>query len=139
MAEETTQQEAPKKKPKRLEKDLVKHPGKVAISVIGGEKGEMIFDPKTLPKSIQDQLPAFALNHKLGDAAAGRSGKEAEEAITKVWDGMMAGDWTVRAPAQPKVAVNEVAQNFDKLSEKEKKAAAPLLKSLGLSIPGITD
>lgn len=133
MAEETVV----KKKPKRLEKDLVKYPGKLAITVIGGKKGEMVFDPKVLPKNIQAQLPAFACSHKLGDSAAGRAGEEAETAIIKVWDGMMAGDWTVRAPAQPKVAVSDIAQNFDKLSPKEKAAAAPLLKALGIDVPGL--
>ncbi len=141
MAEATTAEAAApaKKKPKRLEKNLVKYPGKLAISVIGGKKGEMIFDPNDLPAKIKKQLPVFACSHKLGDSAAGRQGVEAEVAITKVWEGMVAGDWSVRAPAQPKVAVNDIAQNFDKLSAKEKAAAAPLLKALGVDIPGITE
>lgn len=137
MAEDTTKAEAPaKKKPKRLNKDLVKMPGKLCITVIGGKDGEMVFDPTKLPDKIKAMLPAFAISHKLGDSAAGRQGVEAEAAIKKVWEGMMAGDWSVRAPAQPKVAVNDIAQNFDKLSAAEKKAAAPLLKALGIDIPG---
>ena len=136
-AEDTTP-EAPKR-PKKLTKDLVTHEGKLAITVLGGDQGEMIFDPNELTVEIQDKFIPFGIGHKLGDSAAGRSGVEAETAINKVWEGLKNGDWSVRAPAQPKVAISDVAQNFDKLSDEEKAAAAPLLKSLGIDIPGLED
>lgn len=137
-AETTEVAEAPKR-PKKLSKDLVKYEGKIAITVLGGDKGEMIFDPNELSVEIQDKFIPFGISHKLGDSAAGRSGTEAEDAILRVWEGLKKGDWSVRAPAQPKVALNDIAMNFDKLSDEEKAAAAPLLKSLGIDIPGLED
>ena len=123
---------------KKLSKDFVTKPGCVVITVEGGEKGAMTFDPKKLPTSVQERLPAFAVGHKEGDAAAGRSGKDAEAAIMKVWEGLMKGDWSVRAPAAPKISVAEVAANFSNLAPKEQDVAKKLLASLGISLPGIS-
>ena len=50
------------------------------------------------------------------------------------WDGLMKGDWSVRAPAQPKVAISTIVGNLDKLEGAEKETAKALLKSLGISI-----
>jgi TPR repeat protein len=84
------------KRARRLDKDLSTFPGKVAITVLGGSQGRMIFDPADLPGKIRENLIPFGLGHKLGDAAAGKSGTDAEEAILKVWEGIKSGDWTVR-------------------------------------------
>lgn len=97
-----------------------------------------MFDFSELPEDIKTQFGPFGLGHKLGDSAAGKSGTEAEEAINRVWDGLMAGDWTVRAPAAPKVSIKEIAENFQNLSDAEQDTARTLLASLGLEIPGIT-
>jgi len=126
------------KRGRKLEKDLAAFPGKVAITVLGGAKGQMIFDPADLPADIQQKLIPFGLGHKLGDSAAGKSGTDAEEAIEKVWEGIKSGDWTVRAPATPKVSLKDVAANFSNLSEEEKEAAKQLMASLGIKIPGIS-
>lgn len=109
--------------------------GGVKITVLGGEKGEMNFPFSKLPKDIQTKLGPFGQGHKLGDAAAGRSGKDAEEAINKVWDGMMNNDWTTKAPAVPKIKVTDLLANFQKMTAKEKAAAGPLLASLGIELP----
>lgn len=122
---------------KKLSKDL-SEAGKVKITVIDGTKGEMVFDFATLPPDIQTQFGPFGLGHKLGDSAAGKSGTDAEDAINTTWAGLMEGKWTVRVPAAPKVSVKEVAANYDRLSDKEKKTAQALLESLGIKIPGIT-
>lgn len=127
----------PKKSRKKLTKDLTEHP-LVKITVKGGNNGEMVFDFSKLPEDIKTQFGPFGLGHKLGDSAAGKSGTEAEEAINRVWDGLMAGDWTVRAPAAPKVSIKEIAENFQNLSDAEQDTARTLLASLGLEIPGIT-
>lgn len=128
-----------KKRAYKLQKDLAKYDGKVAITVLGGKKGEMVFNPADLPENVLKQLPAFGLGHKLGDAAAGLSGVEAETAIEKVWEGLLKGDWATRAPASPKVSLAELTSNFSNLSDEEKAAALPLLKALGMKIPGLTD
>ena len=120
----------------KLKKDLTIHP-LVKLTVAEGEKGEMSFDFTTLPDDIQGKLGPFGLGHKLGDAAAGRKGVDAEEAIQKVWDGLMAANWSVRAPAAPKVSVAQIADNFAKLSGKDKAVAASLLKGLNITVPGM--
>ena len=122
---------------KKLTKDLTK-PNTVIITVAGGEKGAMEFPFEKLPEAIQKKFGAFGYGHKLGDSAAGRSGKDAEAAINKVNDGLLAGDWSVRAPAAPKINVAELAANFEKLSPKEQQVAKKFLSSLGLAIPGVT-
>lgn len=111
----------------------------VTISVLDGNQGEMSFDFATLPQDIQDKLGPFGLNHKLGDSAAGKAGVEAEEAIMKVWNGLLEGDWSVRAPAAPKVSTKAIADNFTNLSEAEQNAAKQVLAALGIKIPGITE
>jgi len=131
MAEE----EATTKKAKKLSKDLATKPGSVVITVAGGAKGAMEFAFSKLPEKIQELFGPFGLGHKLGDAAAGRSGADAESAIMKVWEGLMKGDWTVRAPAVPKVSLAEVKANFDKLSPAEQKTARTLLAGLGITLP----
>jgi hypothetical protein len=125
------------KRPKKLTKDLASKPGVVVITVQGGAKGAMAFAFKSLPDKIQVLLGPFGLGHKLGDAAAGRAGKDAEEAISKVWEGLKKSDWSVRAPAAPKISVTEVAANFNKLNPKEQATAKALLDSLGIKLPGM--
>lgn len=135
---ETPDTETPKKSRRKLEKDLTEHPV-VKITALGGKRGQMSFDFTELPEEVQDRLGPFGLGHKLGDAAAGRKETEAEEAIVKVWEGLMAGDWSVRAPAVPKVSVKAIAENYELLSDAEKKAAKTLLDGLGIKIPGVTE
>ena len=133
---EAQAKEAPKKA-KKLTKDLATKPGVVIITVSDGEKGAMSFPFTKLPEKIRELFGPFGLGHKLGDAAAGRLGKDAESSIGKVWEGLMKGDWSVRAPAAPKISVTEVAANFSKLSPAEQKTAKILLDSLGIKIPGM--
>jgi len=131
MAEENAESTRGRKK---LEKDLTEHP-LVKITALGGSQGQMIFNFTDLPKEIQSKFGPFGLGHKLGDAAAGRQGIEAEEAITKVWTGLKEGNWTVRAPAVPKVSTKQIIENYQKLSSKDKAAAKTLLDSLGIELP----
>ena len=125
-------------KEKKLTKDLTTKPGTVIITVAGGEKGAIEFPFNELPEAIQMKFGPFGYSHKLGDSAAGRTGKDAEAAIIKVYHGLMNGDWSVRAPAAPKINVAELSANFEKLSPKEQQVAKKFLSSLGLAIPGVT-
>jgi hypothetical protein len=120
-----------KKLAKEIEGNLVK------ITVGGGS--EMVFDFDSLPADIQTKLGPFGLGHKLGDAAAGKEGQEAEEAINKVFDGLKGGDWSVRAPSGPRVSVKSLTDKLANLPSDQAAAAAALLKQLGVNIPGITD
>lgn len=140
MAKEEAKKEVatkPKRGKKLIKEVYSENGGGVKLTVLGGEKGEMNFPFSKYPVEIQKALGPFGQGHKLGDSAAGRSGKDAETAIIKVHEGMMANDWSVRAPAQPKVKLSEIAQNFLKMTDAEKAKAAPLLKSLGIDLPNI--
>jgi len=130
---------AVEKRTRRLEKDLISAPGKVVITVLGGAKGAMTFDPADLSGSIREKLVPFGLGHKLGDAAAGKSGADAEDAIEKVWEGLCKDDWSVRAPAAPKLSLKDIASNFANLSDEEKENAKTICATLGIKIPGITE
>ena len=105
---------------KKLEKTI--EDTNVKISVLGGEKGEMVFDFNALPEDIRKTLGPFGLNHKLGDSAAGKEGTDAEDAINRVFEGLMAGDWSVRAPAAPKVSVKELAANYANLDDRSERS-----------------
>ena len=131
--QEVAQEEAPKKKGKKLIKEIAET--QIKIEAIGGDKGQVVYDFKDLPEDVQAKLGPFGLSHKLGDAAAGKAGKEAEESILRVWEGLMKGDWTTRAPATPKVAVNEITNNLSKLNPQERAAAEALLAKLGVPVP----
>jgi len=104
----------------------------VIIKVLDGEQGEMQFDTSLLPDNVKEHLVPFGAGHKLGDSAAGRTGKEAEEAIQKVWEGLMKGDFTVRAPAAPKVSVAEIKSALDNMSEEDRASAEKALTALGI-------
>lgn len=120
------------KRPRKLEKEV--DGDTVVITVIDGEKGEQRFNIASLSEEIQHKFIAFGLGHKLGDAAAGRSGKDAEEAIDKVWEGLVKGDWSVRAPAAQKVSLTDIKNNLSNLSEEEQVAAKALLAQMGIKV-----
>ena len=122
------------KRPRKLMKDLTDE-GVVKITALGGNAGEVEYDFSKLPEDIQAKLGPFGLSHKLGDAAAGKSGADAEESISKVWDGLMAGDWSVRAPATPKVSVKALVDKMSALPPEAQAQARALLASLGVDIP----
>lgn len=95
----------------------------------------MEFDFAKLNADIQKKFGPFGLSHKLGDAAAGCSGQEAVDSIQKVWEGLMAGNWAVRAPKGESVSMTAIASGIDKLPAAEKKAAQALLEKLGILKP----
>ena len=92
----------------------------------------MEFDFAKLPAEIQGKLGPFGLNHKLGDAAAGCAGQEAVDSITKVWDGLMKGDWAVRAARGESISVSALNTGLGTLPPKEAEAARALLIKLGI-------
>ena len=131
MADETT--DAPKKSRRKLTKEV--YDKGVKITLLGGEKGEMDFPFDAYPVDVQTKFGPFGQGHKLGDAAAGRAGTDAEAAIIKVNEGLVAGEWSTRAPAVPKVKVTDLVQGYMNMTKKEKEIAGPLLAALGIELP----
>lgn len=116
-------------------KKLVKKFEGNILTITEGITGDSFtFDFSALPAGIQANLGPFGLGHKLGDAAAGKSGQEAIDSINKVWDGLMKGDWSVRAPAAEKISKSSLKQNIDNLSAEEQEAARIMLAKLGVKI-----
>jgi hypothetical protein len=126
-----TQEVKEVKKNKKLGKGIN---GSVVTLTEGVTGTVMEFDFNALPSGIQEKFGPFGLGHKLGDAAAGKSGQDAIDAINKVYDGLMKNDWSIRAPAAPKVTKAEINANLNAMSPDEKEAAMALLARLGLKI-----
>ena len=97
-----------------------------------GESRE--YDFAKLPQDIQLKFGPFGLSHRIGDASAGKKGKVAVEAMDKVWNGLMDGNWSVRAPAGEKLTKKGLTDKIELMSPKEQKAAKELLQKLGLAI-----
>ena len=112
----------------------------VIISVLGIE-GDLTFNTNDLSKEIQDRFIPFGLSHKLGDsAAAAKTPEDAKAAITRVWEGLLAGNWTTRTPAEegaekaPKISKKTILENLNNLPEDQREAAKVLLASMGIVV-----
>jgi len=92
------------------------------------------------PKNVQDHLIPFGAGHKLGDAAAtANTPEERKEAIMRVHESMLTGEWSVRRPAEPKdktpkVSKKAIMANLSALSEDEQAAAKAILAKLGFAL-----
>jgi hypothetical protein len=130
MSEETANVQEIVKKSKKLSK--VAEGTKLTISE--GLTGQVLtFDYAGLSAEIKDKLLMHGFSQKLGDAAAGKEGQEAIDAINKVFDGLVKGDFTVRVPAAEKVTKKSIMDKFNEMPDgKEKKMAEALLKNLGI-------
>lgn len=132
MSEENTSPaaaEAVEKKKKKLAKNIEGTVVTITESVTGTV---LKYDFDQLSTKIQALFGPFGLGHKLGDAAAGKEGQEAVDAINKVWDGLMKDDWSVRAPAAEKISKKTILDKFNEMPEgKEKVALKKALETLG--------
>jgi hypothetical protein len=91
------------------------------------------YDFSTLPEGVQAMLGPYGLSSKLGDSAAGKKGQDAVDAINKVWNGLMDGNWTVRAPAAEKISKNSILSRYEAMEEgAEKDATKMALIGLGI-------
>ena len=125
MADEVKVEAAAAKKTKKLSKVIE---GNVLTITDGVTKTVLTYDMDKLPAEIQKKLAPYGMSQKLGDAAAGKEGQVAIDAINKVWAGLMANDWTVRAPAAEKINKKDILAKFDALDPKVK---ATLMKDPG--------
>lgn len=129
LPEEATKAAAPKaKKKKRLTKVI---DGTVLSITEAVTDTTLTCDFAELPGAIQALLGPFGMSQKLGDAAAGKKGQDAVDAIAKVWEGLMAGNWSVRAPAAAKITKGSIQGKIDAMPEgPEKELAKTLLADL---------
>jgi hypothetical protein len=121
---------AKEKKSKKLSKEIK---GNVLTIIESSTNTTLTFDAGSLPAAIQANLMPYGLSQKLGDAAAGKEGQEAVDAINKVWEGLSKGDWSVRVPAGPKVSTKTILDNYNAMPEGElKDKAKAMLIALGV-------
>lgn len=131
----STDPAAPVSKRRRLEKEVDYENAVVKIAVIGGEKGEMVYNFSDLPADIKAKLGPFGLSHKLGDAAAGKSGTEAEEAIIKTFEALMESNWATRISNGPSIPTKkELTERVGALPDSEREEVMALLAKLGVKI-----
>ena len=119
---------------KKLTKEIDPKDGNILTITEVATNTKMVFDFGKLPSSIQKKFGPFGFSSKLGDAAAGKAGKDAVDAIQKVHKGLMEENWSVRAPAAPKVSKKEINEKIDGMSAADQKAARALLEKLGMVI-----
>jgi hypothetical protein len=104
------------------------------LTITEGVTGTVLkFDAGTLPAAIQANLMPYGLSQKIGDAAAGREGQEAVDAMKKVWDGLSKGDWSTRVPAAEKITKKSIVEKVEAMTDPaEKQKYTDLLKKIGL-------
>lgn len=112
--------------------------GTEVVITLGEE--EHRYDTALLPAELTPRLVAFACGHKLGDSAA--SSKTTEDMlknINRVWEGLLAGNWTTRVPGEekektPKISAKTILANLAALPEDQQEAAKALLASMGIML-----
>ncbi len=127
--------ESESKKVRKLKKEVSLENNIVTIKVIDGQAGAVAYSPNDLSDDMKKRLLLAGLSHKLGDAASSVRGVEAEKAIARVWDGLKKGEWSTRGPAQPKIALSEIAGNLASLTPAQQKKAMETLEALGIALP----
>ncbi len=125
---------APKTKARKLSRAVDYENGVVTFTVLA-TGATLTCAVNDLPAEIQAKLLPLAINHRIGDAAAGRDGDEAFDSMTKVWEALKSGDFSVRASAGPKMPTKtQINEAMNNLSPKEQAAAQALLAKLGVAV-----
>lgn len=83
---------------KVLDKDYDVEARKSVITFIASKNVLEAFLDKLSPE-IVTRAALHGLNQKLGDAASGLQGEEAEEAVMGVWEQISAGEWNAKREA----------------------------------------
>ncbi len=117
------------KRTKKLSKGIVDGVAVFNEKITGAELRYPLAD---LSDVIKEHLVGHGLLQKLGDAAAGKEGQEAVDSINKVWEGLVKGDWTVRAPAAEKVTKKSIMDTFNAMPDgQEKEILKSALSKMG--------
>lgn len=131
--EVATAPESTSKRSRRLEKTVDYENGTVKFTVVSTGQ-DLVCDTKLLPAEIKAKLIPLAISHRIGDAAAGADGVEALTQMQKVWEGLCAGNFTIRTPAKKGLDVAAIKTLIQTLSGKEATAAAALFEKLGIKL-----
>jgi hypothetical protein len=118
---------------KRLNKVVNYETGEVKVSVIATGQ-ELVCNVSELNAEMCKKLVPLALSHRIGDAAAGKEGDEAFQAMTKVWEGLKAGNFTIRVAAVPGLKASDIKEKLAGLTGKDAAMAAALLEKLGIKL-----
>ena len=118
---------------RKLEKAVDYAKGIVEVKVLSIGKS-LVCDVAELPKEILKKLIPLAISHRIGDAAAGRDGDEALASMTKVWEGLKAGDFTIRKAAKKGITKEDLSERMAALSGKDATVAAEIMKKLGIEL-----
>lgn len=120
------------KKAKKLSKVVE---GTVLTITEGSTNTILKYDAKAYTPEIKEKLMMHGLSQKLGDAAAGKEGKEALEAIKKVAEGIAKGDFTIRVPAAEKITKKGILDLYNAMpAGKEKDVFKATLEKLGIKV-----
>jgi hypothetical protein len=115
-----------------MAKKLAKSIEGSVVTITSGEVTKS-YDFSKLPAEIQTKFGPFGLGHKLGDSAAGvDTTDEIFKSIDKVWEGLMASNWSVKAPAGEKISLSVLTTLYNSLAGKDKTVAKGLLEKAGL-------
>lgn len=110
------------------------------IFSFGGEEVELRYDVNTLPEAMRTKLLVTGLGHKLGDSAASsKTHEDMKKQISRVWDGLVEGNWTTRVPGEekekvPKISQKTILENLANLPAEQQEAARSLLASMGINL-----
>lgn len=131
---EVTEGTETKKRSQKLKKAVDYDNGTVTIEVISIGKS-LECELSKLPDDIMEKLPVLAISHRIGDSAAGKDGDEALAAMTRVWDGLVSGNWQVKAEPGERMSKAKAQAAIDRIQDPKKKALAQeLFKDMGLNI-----
>ncbi len=123
------------KRPRKLIKSTSKETMVVIIEVVGVESGPIEYPLPELNQDIVDQLALHGLSQKLGDAAAGKDGKDAEDSIAETWANLKEGKFRgERAGGERMPSKKAMASTLETLSPDEQEAARAALARLGITL-----
>jgi len=96
---------------------------------------ELEINSEELSESVQLKALQHGLLSKIGDAAAGKSGQEAVDAIQRVIDTLIAGNWNTRKEGGGATGWKKaVADKLAAMSDEEREAAIATLAKAGLTL-----
>ncbi|RLC74773.1 MAG: hypothetical protein DRJ03_31365 [Chloroflexi bacterium] len=113
--------------------DKVPKDNGVEITVVStGQSG--FYSVDELSPDIQRKLMIHGLSQVLGDAAAGRDGEDASEAIQRRWETLKSGEWTAKRAAAPKLSKAELERRLAGLEDDERQAIIDALAKVGINL-----